>query len=66
MEDFIAGIKQWKEKTTTSPSERHLGHLHVLIAPDGVINPEEDRKPTKELAEKILRVHLRMMNMVVS
>ncbi len=65
MEDFIAGIKRWKERTTTSHSGRHLRHLHVLIAPDEVLDPEEDGDPTKELAEKILRVHLRMMNMAV-
>jgi hypothetical protein len=27
-EEFIAGFKKWKEKTTTSPSGRHLGHYN--------------------------------------
>ena len=54
MKDFIAGIKRWKERTTTSPSGRHLGHLHVLLAPDGVIDSESDGEPTKDIADKIL------------
>ncbi len=53
MQDFVSGIKRWKEKTTTSPSGRHLGHLHVLLAPDGVINPKDQGEPTKEIEEKI-------------
>ena len=65
MEDFIAGIKQWKERTTTSPSRRHLGHLHVLLAPDGILDPEKDGTPTNKIADKILKVHLRMMNMAI-
>jgi Reverse transcriptase (RNA-dependent DNA polymerase) len=31
-EEFIAGFKSWKEKTTTSPSGRHLGHYKLLIS----------------------------------
>jgi hypothetical protein len=29
-EEFISGIKKWKETTTTSPSGRHLGHYKIL------------------------------------
>ncbi len=65
MEDFVSGIKRWKERTTTSPSGRHLGHLHVLIAPNRVIDPEHDGEPTQDIAKKLLTVHLRMMNMAV-
>ena len=65
MEDFKNGIKRWKERTTTSLLGQYLGHLHVFLAPDGVINPETDGEPTKDLAEKILQVHLRMINTAI-
>ena len=29
------GFKRWKEKTSTSPSNRHLGHYKSLLAADG-------------------------------
>ena len=66
MEEFKRGIKRWKERTTTSPSGRHLGHLHVLLAPDGVMNPDEHGDSTTDIANKILTVHLRMMNIAIA
>ena len=36
LNEFKKGYKIWKEGTTTSPSGRHLGHHHALLAPDGV------------------------------
>ncbi len=47
MKDFTTGIKRWKERTTTSPSGWHLGHLYVLLALDGsltrrlMVNPRK-------------------------
>jgi hypothetical protein len=29
--DFISAIKVWNEKTSTSPSGRHLGHYKLLV-----------------------------------
>ena len=31
VDDFVYGIKHWSEKTSTSPSGRHLGHYKSLI-----------------------------------
>ena len=31
VEQFISGIKIWKETTSTSPSGRHLGHYKAII-----------------------------------
>ena len=31
VQQFILGIKIWKETTTTSPSARHLGHYKTII-----------------------------------
>jgi hypothetical protein len=30
-EEFAGGMKKWNDRTTTSPSGRHLGHYKVLI-----------------------------------
>jgi hypothetical protein len=30
-EEFFTGMRKWNERTTTSPSGRHLGHYKVLI-----------------------------------
>jgi hypothetical protein len=30
-EEFKMGISKWKERTTTSPSGRHLGHYKLLL-----------------------------------
>jgi hypothetical protein len=30
--ELIEGIKKWKERTSTSPSGRHLGHLKAMLA----------------------------------
>jgi hypothetical protein len=31
----------WPERTSTSPSGRHLSHYHALLKPDG-LSPEDD------------------------
>ena len=30
-DDFRKGIKEWKETTSTSPSNQHLGHYKVAL-----------------------------------
>ena len=64
MEEFKKGIRKWKEKTATSPSGRHLGHLHSLLAPDGV-HESDDEESTTPLADKILTMHLDMLNLAI-
>jgi hypothetical protein len=41
-EDFCGGFKKWVEKTTTSPSGRHLEHYKVLMQ----IQINDDKKAT--------------------
>jgi hypothetical protein len=31
-EEFKAGLLKWKERTTTSPSGRHLGHYKIMMS----------------------------------
>jgi hypothetical protein len=51
-EDIKAGIIKWKERTTTSPSGRHLGHYKLLTRLD--IKDEEDE--SINLSNELLRV----------
>jgi hypothetical protein len=34
-DEFQKGFKKWQEKTSTSPSGRHLGHYRCLMTDDG-------------------------------
>jgi hypothetical protein len=54
--EITKGFQAWKEITSTSPSNRHLGHYKSLLRPDG----REGNETTKELAGSILQVHHRM------
>ena len=35
LKEFKQGYNKWKERTTTSPPRRHLGHYYALLAHDG-------------------------------
>ena len=44
-EEFRGKLKVWRESTTTSPSNRHLGHYKVLVSTiDRSLSPEEREK----------------------
>ena len=69
--------KNWKEKTATSPSGRHLGHFHALLKPDGIDRRkkrdqhgesdenEGDDETGKDPAELIWKIHAEMLHIVV-
>ena len=40
-DNMIKRYRSWSEKTTTSPSGRHLGHFHALFRPFKFDNNEE-------------------------
>ena len=52
------GYKKRKEVTTTSPSGRHLGHYHALLAPDG-----EAKK--RIFSEDMWRIHNDITNIAL-
>ena len=35
LKEFKSRFQNWKEATTTSPSGKHLGHMHNLLKSDG-------------------------------
>jgi hypothetical protein len=56
--DISNGFRAWREmtSTSTSPSNRHLGHYKALLSPDG----RTDKDATKHLAEEIMEAHFQM------
>jgi hypothetical protein len=58
--DIKQGFKTWKEITSTSPSNRHLGHYVSLLRPDG---RAADEAQTKHLAAEIMETHHKMTSL---
>jgi hypothetical protein len=54
--DISQGFRVWKEITSTSPSNRHLGNCKALLSPDG----RDTKETIKYLAEDIMDVHHQM------
>ena len=52
-DDFVNALKKWPERTSTSPSGRHLGHYKSLLLPI----PAD----TDESGQKLLRMHHEML-----
>jgi hypothetical protein len=61
-EEFLAKLKRWPEKTSTSPSGIHLGHYHALFKPHGL---KEDSPAERNLADQrhlLLNAHVALLN----
>jgi hypothetical protein len=56
-EEFKNGLIKWNERTTTSPSGRHLGHYKILTR----LPVFESEHSTINISEKILYVYYQMM-----
>jgi hypothetical protein len=54
--DISNGFRAWREMTSASPSNRHLGHYKALLSPDG----RTDKDTTKHLAEEIMDARCQM------
>jgi hypothetical protein len=52
--------KRWKERTSTSPSGRHLGHFHALFQPLKA-KDEEDRNRLEGIRLDIIELHATML-----
>ena len=57
--DISQGFRVWNEITSTSPSNRHLGHYKSLLSIDG----REDKDTTKHIAEDIMHAHYQMTSL---
>jgi hypothetical protein len=61
-EDAQGIFKGWKERTSTSPSGRHLGHYKSTLAPDGINHDTEEEKP----GDKIFNLYVKIMNLAIN
>jgi hypothetical protein len=52
--------KRWKERTSKSPSGRHLGHFHALFRPLKAKNDEE-REKLEFFCNEIIEIHATML-----
>ena len=48
-DDYKKSFRNWREKTTTSLSGRHLGRHHSLFTPDGVQYSNENKNFNKSI-----------------
>ena len=60
--DIKVGFKNWKEKTSTSPSNRHFGHYKALLAADG----KSMKYQNKSSSETIWQIITTLINASIS
>jgi hypothetical protein len=52
--------RRWKERTSTSPSGRHLGHFHALFRPLKA-KDDDDRDRLEGIRKDIIEMHAKML-----
>jgi hypothetical protein len=52
--------RRWKERTSTSPSGRHLGHFHALFRPLKA-KDNDDRDRLEGIRTDIIEMHAKML-----
>jgi hypothetical protein len=61
-EEFMGKIKNWEERTSTSPSGWHLGHYHILWRSHGL----KDEHPHHDIVSNgqtlLLDIHVALLN----
>ena len=62
-EEFNLAMKKWDERTTTSPSGRHLGHYKILQRLKVSTNEQGIKQ---NISEKILNVYYQVMSIVTN
>jgi hypothetical protein len=59
-EKMMNKYKIWKERTSTSPLGRHLGHFHALFRPMKA-KDDKDRERLDDIRTEIIELHARML-----
>jgi hypothetical protein len=60
LDDFTSAIKAWKERTSTSPSGRHLGHYKRLVK---VLEDTHANPDSRQAAGEILQLMVDIMDL---
>ena len=58
IENMKKGFQKWKETTSISPSNRHLGHYKALLVSDGLDYNEIHQQKSSD----ILHIHITLLN----
>jgi hypothetical protein len=59
-EKMMSKYRRWKERTSTSPSGRHLGHFHALFRPMKA-KIEDDRERLEGIRQEIIELQALML-----
>jgi hypothetical protein len=59
-EKMMSKYRRWKERTSTSPSGRHLGHFHALFRPMKAKN-EDDRERLEGRRQELIELQALML-----
>jgi hypothetical protein len=59
-EKMMGKYKRWKERISTSPSGRHLGHFHALFR-SLKAKDQEEREALEEIRTQIQELHSMML-----
>ena len=62
LEEFQGKIKAWDERTTTSPSGVHLGHLKSYFAPHSLEPGSDEANEWEDNRRMLLKIHLGLLN----
>jgi hypothetical protein len=62
VEDFLSGIKGWKESTSTSPSGRHLGHYKVIVTDPDLKKQDPEKSHLCERETNFVSALVKMLN----
>jgi hypothetical protein len=62
-EDFISGIKCWKESTSTSPSGRHLGHYKAIVNDPDLKKQDPEKSHLRERETNFVSALAKMLNL---
>ena len=63
LQDVKDGFRIWAERTSTSPSGRHLGHYKTLLAPTGL--PPDSKDPIVGFGDRMMSIHTKLLNLAI-
>jgi hypothetical protein len=64
-EDFLLGIKGWKESTSTSPSGRHLGHYKAIVTDPDLKKQDPEKSHLRERETHFVLALVKMLNLLL-
>jgi hypothetical protein len=63
--DFISGFKGWKERTSTSPSGRHLGHYKAIVNDLDLEKQDPEKSHLRERKTNFVSALVKLLNIPI-